>query len=161
MKPAVVNASPLIVLGRAGLLELLPSIFSSIVVPRAVVEEIAAGAVDDPLNALLSGARWLSVVETNALLSPLAFARLGRGETEVLEYARTHAGTVAVLDDKAARRAAGMLRLPLTGTLGVLAAAFEAGCLPSFTGGVAAVVQAGLYVDPVIAAELGARLKAP
>ena len=107
MKPAVVNASPLIVLGRAGLLELLPSIFSSIVVPRAVVEEIAAGAVDDPLNALLSGSRWLSVVETNALLSPLAFARLGRGETEVLEYARTHAGTVAVLDDKAARRAAG------------------------------------------------------
>ena len=82
-------------------------------------------------------------------------------ETEVLEYARTHAGTVAVLDDKAARRAAGMLRLPLTGTLGVLAAAFEVGCLPSFTGGVAAVVQAGLYVDPVIAAELGARLKAP
>ena len=106
MKPAVVNASPLIVLGRAGLLELLPSIFSSIVVPRAVVEEIAAGAVDDPLNALLSGSRWLSLVETNALLSRLAFARLGRGETEVLEDARTHAGTVAVLDDKAARRAA-------------------------------------------------------
>ena len=161
MKPAVVNASPLIVLARAGYLDLLPMIFSSVVVPRGVVAEINAGPAEDPLSAVLAGAKWLSVVEMEPILSPLATSRLGRGETEVLEFARSHAGTVAILDDKAARRAAAMLGVPLVGTLGVLAAAAQGGFLPSFTIGVEAVVRAGLYVDPAVVLELAARLRTP
>jgi len=161
VKSAVVNASPLIVLGRAGHLHLLPLIFSSVVVPRGVVEEINAGPADDPLPALIRGSQWLSVVDIDPILSPLASARLGRGETEVLEFARVHAGMVAILDDRAARRAANLLGLPIIGTLGVLAAGFEGGFLPSFTAGVEAVVQAGLYVNPAIAADMATRLRAP
>lgn len=104
MKPAAVNASPLIVLAGAGYFDLLPAILSPVVVPRAVLDEINAGPLGDPAIAAVAKAAWLSVVELNPVVSPIATWRLGRGETEVLEFARRNPGTVAVLDDKAARQ---------------------------------------------------------
>ena len=50
MDKIVCDASPLIVLAKADLLELLPDQFSEIVVPQAVVEEITAGLLDDPMR---------------------------------------------------------------------------------------------------------------
>lgn len=87
MKSAVINASPLIVLGRAGYLDLLIKLFSSVVAPRGVADEIRAGPRDEVLFALLTGTKWLSIVEITPEISRLAGARLGRGETEVLEFA--------------------------------------------------------------------------
>lgn len=43
MSPVVSNTSPLIVLAKAGLLELLPGLFSEVIVPTAVNDEIMAG----------------------------------------------------------------------------------------------------------------------
>lgn len=88
MKPAAVNASPLIVLAGAGYFDLLPAILSPVVVPRAVLDEINAGPLGDPAIAAVAKAAWLSVVELNPVVSPIATWRLGRGETEVLEFAR-------------------------------------------------------------------------
>jgi predicted nucleic acid-binding protein len=50
MDRIVCNASPLIVLAKSDLLELLPNQFSEIVVPQGVVEEILAGPFDDPMQ---------------------------------------------------------------------------------------------------------------
>jgi predicted nucleic acid-binding protein len=158
VKAAVINASPLIILARAGLLGLLPKIFSSVVVPRAVWGEVRAGPVEPCFVALLDGAEWLSVVEMTGL-SPLAEARLGRGETEVLEYARLHPGVIAVVDDKAARRLADGIRIPLTGTLGVLAAATRAGHIPDFAAATAQVIGAGLYIDKNTVARISEQLR--
>ena len=63
MKAAVINASPLIILARAGYINLLPKIFSSVAVPRAVVSEIQAGPAEAGFGNLLDGAGWLSVVD--------------------------------------------------------------------------------------------------
>jgi predicted nucleic acid-binding protein len=104
VKPAVLNASPLIVLARAGYLDLVPKLVSSVVVPRAVVTEVTAGPVEDPAARFLAQPSWLSVIDLTPPLSPLAIWRLGQGESEVLEYARRNPGTTVVLDDKAARR---------------------------------------------------------
>jgi predicted nucleic acid-binding protein len=54
MDKIICDASPLIVLAKADLLELLPNQFSKIVVPQAVVEEITAGPLDDPMRGLIS-----------------------------------------------------------------------------------------------------------
>ena len=159
MKPAVINASPLIVLGRAGYLDLLPKIFSSVSIPHAVVGEIRAGKAEELFGELLSGTGWLSLVDAGSLRSPLTSARLGPGETEVLEYARAHAGVIAVLDDKAARRVADVLGIPLTGTLGVLAAATQAQYLSDFATAAERVVRAGLYIDPNIVTKIAERLR--
>lgn len=158
MRPAVLNASPVIILARAGFVDLLPKLLSPIVMPRAVSDEIQAGLVDDPARRFLAQRpRWMSIVEVAPALSPLASWRLGPGESEVLEYARTHRGTVAVLDDKPARRAARTLQLPLTGTLGLLIAAVHSGFLPSLPEALKAAKDSGLYVSPGTMADLTER----
>lgn len=154
MKSAVLNASPLIVLARAGYLDLVPKLVSSVVVPRAVATEVAAGPAEDPAARFLTQPSWLSVVDLAPPPSPLAILRLGQGESEVLEYARRNPGTTAVLDDRAARRAALTLHIPLTETLGLLVAAARSKLLPSLLEAIDVVRSCGLYVDPVTASAL-------
>jgi len=95
VKTAVLNASPVIILARAGFLELVPKLVSSPVIPRAVATEIKAGRAEDPAFKFLGSPSWLTVVDLNPALSPLAIWRLGQGESEVLEYARRNPGTGA------------------------------------------------------------------
>jgi predicted nucleic acid-binding protein len=154
VKPAVLNASPLIILARAGYLDLVPKLVSPVVVPRAVATEIKAGPSDDAAAQFLDQPSWLSVVDLNPPLSPLAVWRLGQGESEVLEYARRNTGTIAVLDDKAARRAARALQIPIMGSLGLIVAAVQNKLLPSLAEAIDAVRAAGLYIDPAIVSTL-------
>lgn len=159
MTPAVVNASPLIVLARSGLLDVLPRVFSSVAVPRAVRAEIMAGPADDPAKGLLAVCAWLRDANVTPALSPLALWQLGAGEAEVLEFARLNPSHVAVLDDRAARRAAAALGVPVCGTLGVLALARRAGAIPSFTDAAKAVRKAGLYIDDAVVEEIARTLE--
>jgi predicted nucleic acid-binding protein len=154
MKPAVLNASPLIILARAGYLDLVPNLLSPVVIPRAVAAEINAGPADDPAIRFLAQPSWLSVVDLLPALSPLATWHLGQGESEVLEYARRNPGTVAVLDDKAARRAARALDVPLIGTLGIIVGAAQKNLVPSVSAGIQTVRACGLYVDPTTVSRL-------
>jgi hypothetical protein len=80
VKPAVLNASPLIVLAKAGYLDLVPRLLSPVVIPRAVATEISAGSADDPGARFLDRSSWLGVVDFMPALSPLATWRLGQGE---------------------------------------------------------------------------------
>ena len=145
--PAVVcNASPLIVLAKVGLLDLLPRIFDAVFVPAAVSDEIAHGPADDPMRALLPRAVWLRRVRLDPPLSPLAGWQLGAGEAEVIEYARLNPPYGVILDDRAARRAAFAIGLKVYGTLSVLALGRRGGLLPSFRQAADSVVHAGLRV---------------
>jgi predicted nucleic acid-binding protein len=154
VKPAVLNASPLIVLAKAGYLDLVPRIVSPVVIPRAVANEISTGGPDDPAAQFLARRSWLSVADLVPALSPLATWHLGQGESEVLEYARRNSGTLAVLDDKAARRVARALDIPLTGTLGIIVAAVQMKLLPALSAAIDAVRACGLYVDSATVARL-------
>jgi predicted nucleic acid-binding protein len=154
VKTAVLNASPVIILARAGFLELVPKLVSSPVIPRAVATEIKAGRAEDPAFKFLGSPSWLTVVDLNPALSPLAIWRLGQGESEVLEYARRNPGTVAVLDDKAARRSASALNIPVVGTLGLLLAAKQSGLLESLQGAVDRVRNSGLFVDDSVVSRI-------
>jgi len=71
-----------------------------------------------------------------------------------LEYAGRNPGTTAILDDKAARRAARTLGIPVIGTLGLLAAAVRSKLLPSLPDAIEAVRASGLYVDPALVSAL-------
>ena len=114
-------------------LDLVPRLVSPVVIPRAVATEISTGQAEDPAVRFLTRNSWFSVVDLAPALSPLAIWRLGQGESEVLEYARRNSSTIAVLDDKAARRAARALHIPLTGTLGLIVAAAQMKLLPSLS----------------------------
>jgi predicted nucleic acid-binding protein len=55
----VINSSPLIVLFRSGLSELLPQLFKTIIVPDQVYEEVVTCGKDDAVKRELPKAPWI------------------------------------------------------------------------------------------------------
>jgi predicted nucleic acid-binding protein len=147
MRIAVADASPLIILNRAEYLDCLADLFGCVKVPQAVFEEVCSGPREDPLQIELSSRSWIEVVRLPQLLEPSACRRLGRGETEVIEFTRVHPGTVALLDDRAARRVATDLGIPVVGTLGVVTIHVSREKDFSFDEAEGRLREAGLYVD--------------
>lgn len=147
MKTAIADASPLIILGRAGWLDWLAGLFEAVKVPQSVFEEIRAGPSEDSLPHQLSGRSWIEVVQLPHPPTPLVRGRLGRGEGEVIDLARLNPSAVALLDDRAARRVAESLRIPVVGTLGVVTAHLSRERTFSLDEAVAQLREAGLYVD--------------
>lgn len=147
-EPPVVNASPLIVLSRAGHLDLLQLLADRIVVPAAVVEEVTAHS-DEAARAIGEHA-WLERVPTIPVPAAVATWDLGAGESAVLSWAAAHPGCVAVIDDYAARTCAEVLRVPVIGTLGLALRAKVRGHAPSARALVEDLRRAGLYLSDAL-----------
>lgn len=101
----VVNASPLIVLGKIGQINLLHSLPKELVVPNAVAEEIKAGAENDSAKIMIE-AGGFNIVSTPLPSNELIAWDLGAGETAVLSFALENSDWTAILDDSAARKCA-------------------------------------------------------
>jgi|GEM_PF-2933903 len=86
----VVNASPLILLCKSGVVELLSQISKIVVVPESVVSEIEAQP-DDPTCMMVRNLPWLRRVSAQIPDSIKAWD-LGAGESEVLAYALQNEG---------------------------------------------------------------------
>lgn len=125
-RPAV-NASPLIFLTRAGLLDLLQLAAPELVVPEAVAGEILQRGPNDPTAQAISHTAWLSVIQTPAVPASIQAWALGAGESAVLAWAHAHPGTEAILDDLPARRCAAAHGIPVRGTLGLVLLAKQRG----------------------------------
>ncbi len=149
----VINASPLILLGRIGLLDLAVDLCDELIVTEAVANEIAAGPADDAARLWLvaHGAR-ITRVDPRPEPDVLAWD-LGAGETGVLSWALANPGAVCVLDDRAARTCARAFSLPLTGTLGVLLAAKKAGRLATVAPLLDALIREGSLLSPALRME--------
>lgn len=127
----VVNASPLIFLSKANLLELLQLASEEIVVPVAVATEIQRRGQADVTVQALERTPWLTVVTTPQVASKIRDWDLGEGESAVLAWAYAHPGTEAIVDDLAARRCATTLDMPIRGTLGLVLTAKQKGIIPA------------------------------
>lgn len=146
MSEVVSNTSPLIVLAKAGFLDLLPKLYQRVLIPEAVREEIMIGPADDPMKQALPSCLWLHVETLSPPLSPLGGMQLGVGESEAIELARRR-GLEILLDDRAGRRTAESLRIRVTGTLGLIATAAHQKLLPSFAEAAQKVRSEGLFVS--------------
>ena len=80
----VVNASPLITLFRSGQADLLPHLFTHIVVPEAVWQEVVQDEWEDTAARELGNQSW--PVRTEVVSSPrIAAWALGTGESAVFK----------------------------------------------------------------------------
>lgn len=147
MDTVVCNASPLITLAKADLLDLIPKEFSVAVVPSAVIEEILQGPENDPMKGLIHKLSWLKQLILDPPLTPLGSWQLGRGESEVIEYARRIQRVVVLLDDKDGRRVAQALQIPVLGTLGLVARSARRGGLAAFDIMTERLLGAGICLD--------------
>ena len=116
----VVNASPVILLAKIQQADLLLQIPDAVVIPQSVADEIRAAGPND------SGRHWLEsppigVVQADRhLASEVASWDLGAGESAVVSWALDAGGCEVVIDDLAGRRCAEVMRIPVTGSLGVI-----------------------------------------
>lgn len=144
-KPWVVNASPLILLGKLQRLDLLAMLAPSLVVPEAVIREVAAGADQDRVAAA-------SVAWARERMQPdvpvgtsVSLWDLGAGESQVISHCLV-TPAVAVLDDGEARACAQAHDLSLIGTLGVILRARKQGLITAARPLIEELVSAGSFL---------------
>jgi predicted nucleic acid-binding protein len=147
----VLNASPLIVLARAGYEDLLLMLPEQVVVPQAVETEIQAGPAGDPARQALSRGKFI-IVDAPFREEILTWD-LGRGETAVLSYALSNPGWIAILDDQAARTCARSYSIPYKGTLAVVILAKQQGEIDSAAVVMHSLKAAGLRLDEAVVRE--------
>jgi len=127
----VVNASPLIALGRVGQIELLPQLCEELIIPEGVAREIESCPLGDPAALWLRDRGPSSVVPVRVLEPAVIEWDMGVGESQVLSLCCRQVGAEAILDDRAARRCAALLHVPVRGTLSVLVVAKRRGLIPA------------------------------
>ena len=147
MVEAAVYASPLIVLSRADLLDLLHFAADEIVVPRPVAGELRRRGTDDPAARTLAEHSWLRVVESPPVPPVIQSWRLGPGESSVLAWTVAHPGSEAILDELRGRRCAESLNIPIRGTLGLVLAAKQRGSVTVARPLVELLRHCGLYLS--------------
>lgn len=144
---AVVNASPLIFLSKAGLIDLLHIVSPQVMVPEPVAAEIGRRGASDVTARVLADTPWLVPVPVKTIPPLIQAWDLGEGETAVLAYALENPGMIAIIDDGAGRRCAEVLGVPLSGTLGIVLLAKQRGMIPSARQVVATLKQHGMFLS--------------
>lgn len=112
---AVVDSACLIGLERIGRLDLLPNLLHPVLVPPAVISEFG------------SQPGWMQVVapiDRGMVAAMRLIVDFGESEAITLAY---EMGVRIILDDRKAREAAHRLGIPVTGTVGLLIKAKQAG----------------------------------
>jgi uncharacterized protein len=122
----VSDTTPLQYLHQSGTLELLPQLFSAVIVPPAVIAELAKGLELGHDLPRLAGMSWIKIrAPVHVLELP---NRFGRGEQEAISLAAELRLSV-MMDDYDARMQAISMGLHVLGTFGVLLLAKRKGHL--------------------------------
>jgi predicted nucleic acid-binding protein len=148
------NTSPLLYLHLTKQLDLLPHLYGTVYVPPAVEVELQAGAergVDVPhVDAL----PWVQIMPLASASSIPIVMDLGRGEAEVIALGLEHPDSRLILDDTLGRRIARLHKLRITGTVGVVVKAKQAGLLPAVAPILFALQEAGLWLSDALVTEV-------
>lgn len=144
----VCNASPLILLNRIGNLILLTGLCETLVIPKAVINEVLRSKEDPLVWETFFASPRVKKAEIAVPIDPaIAGWDLGKGESEVLSYAVAHSGSEAILDDLAARKCARSLGIPLRGTVGIILLAKKRSQISKASPLIQSLIDAGLRCD--------------
>lgn len=117
---AVADAGPLHYLVLIGAIDVLPRLFTDVLVPRIVCDEISRASTPSQVRHWIANPpRWLRIVPTPSL-GALPFPRLDIGERAALAAAISHHAGLILMDDRRGVAAARTLGLTSIGTLGLL-----------------------------------------
>ena len=149
-KNLVINASPIILLGKADLLKTISPLAKTWIIPDGVIHEVQAKRPIEPY--LLSLASNSKVVRETVLnIHPsIAAWDLGQGESEVLTLALEKPRAGVVLDDLQARKCAELFEIPLIGTLGLVVLAKRKGVVPLVKPVIERLAAVGLYISSAV-----------
>ncbi|WP_414755314.1 DUF3368 domain-containing protein [Anabaena sp. CCY 9910] len=144
----IVNSSPLIVLLKSQQAQLIPQLFTEILVPSGVIEEITTK--NDTASKLLPSISWIQTVEVKIIVPEVAAWDLGKGESQVLSLALQNSEFAAIVDDRAARRCGQALGITTIGTGGLLILAKRPGLIASISPAIQALRDADLWLSDTL-----------
>ncbi len=119
----VADTSPINYLVLLGHIEILPKIYGEVLIPQAVYEELQDSDAPTEVRAWLSAPpAWLRISNINYQPDP-RLDLLDRREQDAILLAESVKADRLIIDDLDGRREAATRKLPVIGTLGVLAEA--------------------------------------
>lgn len=132
----VTNSTCLIGLERIGRLDILPEVFSTVMIPLAVQAEVGLSA------------DWLKVraVQNIAVVATLK-TQVDDGEAEAIALAMELGDVLIILDDRNAQRIAQQLNLKVIGTVGMLLRAKQKGVIAEIKPLLTALSQADFRIS--------------
>jgi predicted nucleic acid-binding protein len=149
-KAIIIDSSPLIVLLKSDLENILPELFEEIFLPEAVREEILSGQEDDIAKQKLPLLSWIRQTSPQISRKNIEDYNLGKGETAVLNIALEIPEARIILDDHVARKCAKDLQLSFIGTGGLLILAKQKGLIPTVSDALTRVQNEGLWLSDAI-----------
>lgn len=132
--PVVSDSSPVMNLAIIGQLDLLRDQFCEVWIPPGVLEELRVQEELPGCKAIRDALKqgWLRVHDLlNQAMAQSLRREIDKGEAEAIALAIQVGAETLLLDERRARRVAKPLGLKVTGVLGVLSRAFQAGKLGS------------------------------
>lgn len=124
----VIDTAPLISLVAAlGDLKILQLLYSQVLVPFEVCQEIYAGGSSGFAVKEFGAASWLQKRSIPLFIAPILLNSLDRGEAAVIQLAINESVQTVCIDETAGRRIAKAHNLLLTGSIGILLRAKKVG----------------------------------
>ncbi|MEH2319326.1 DUF3368 domain-containing protein [Nostoc sp.] len=118
----LINTSPIIsIIAAIGDLRILQSLYTQVLVPFEVCQEILAGGASGFAVSEFEDADWLQKSQTPLNnISPFLLNSLDLGEASVIQLALNENIQTVCIDEAAGRRVARLSGLSVTGTIGIL-----------------------------------------
>jgi uncharacterized protein len=119
----VSNSTPLITLAKVGYFDLLQKLFTEITISQEVWDEVVVSGAGLAGSSETSQAGWIKVssVADSSLVDEWRNAHnLGAGELSTILLAKELTASIALIDERRARRLAVTLGLAVSGTIAVL-----------------------------------------
>jgi len=148
----IADASPLIGLAAAGEFELLRRLYGTLLVSRAVLDEVSAGGTRAGARELDAALRegWIRAAPTPP--ETWRFPELGTGEASVLALALARRDALVLMDDAAGRQQAAALGVSVLDLPGMLLEAKRAGLVERIEPILARLARKGFVVPERAAA---------
>jgi len=116
----VANSSPIIILAKQGMLDILKKCFEKVIIPESVYNEIIAKEDSTELIAIEKAIKseWIAV-QAASITPELDTKNIGIGEKEAISLAIKHK-CILLIDDDTARKYASIFGVEAHGTLYVI-----------------------------------------
>jgi predicted nucleic acid-binding protein len=152
---AASNTTPLRYLIAIGQDNLLGKLFTKVVVPTAVHEELTeAKTPENVRRRVLSLPSWFEVHTVRETDTPVFPVKLHRGEREAILLAETLRADVLLIDEQIGRTIALSRNLPGSGTLGVLERADTVGLIVNFPDVLTQLKASGFFITSTLEQQL-------
>ena len=148
MRKVIVNTTPLIALCHVGQMDLLKKMYDEISIPEAVYKELADKKESICKKQVDASLDWIHVEKIeNQMAKSMFKTQLHDGEVEVMILAKEKSADIVIIDDANAKKHAKYLKLPVTGTLGVLIKAKRQGYINELKPIIQEMIDKNIYIS--------------